>query len=883
MNKKIVGFVLAMCLCLGLGVNSLFAASEDREAGSVVSIGANGVSTEKLTVTYDFADEEIKQWAESNKGNLVTVFGSIGGAMSYTASKTGVNYYDKNGLAAGYSVAEDVSNPGTFKYTLSSIRLSNLDTNKLRNEYGNDLKKYLINELGIPASSLQAAKTDKKGNFLDGSEPPKKVTDPKDAAMVDAAWLAEASEWLSKGENYSIMISLGGNNPSVTFLRDGKERFTEITYGGDTFVTTSYKYDEGEGGTGKLLGTLNAEPKVTYNDDKTAKYEMEYTYTEMNEKGKPKRTYLVQTEGEGANRTPKKDANGNYIREEYTQQLVDGKNDDGTIKYKDGKKVDGDIITYEYNYADGTATSTDHRTGNVTHYGAGGQVTCVTNRENAVITDYSYNNGVLQMVRNYNGGTVVNTTVYDAFQRQLGTVAGATSYDIAVNAIKSLMSTPIDGNHPLENLNTAYKNIVQNVCIYSDYLSANSPYKTFAEKAGFTAAFANKTYGYNSSIGSINVGTGSKDKPLEVKREDAPDKVVKTEKVEKTKKLAGTYKVKGQNIKIKSGDNGRIVLSKADAIRLLRAAGVKGTAKEITSKYLQSDGKGNYFINLGANDANANKLGKAIFKALGIKTSDNMSFGVQHKGIVGFFLADSYTVEQTVVTKAKQETVTTATASLTATFNIQGISTGQNVSYLGETTKTVDKQKNGETVTTQEVVNEEAVSGDRVDPIIDGTFVGVKEINGQKFKAIKANKVDSLDGKGPQDANGEIFLIPIEPGDDDWSNVPAGTRVVVEGFMGQDVAGYKTCTQERAFIGDKAAQAFVDKVASGNDATANYYTKLNEQVYPQMFAAVGMTYNENTTYSDIYTAYNKIMSTEKGKQTLNKILEDAEAKMPVVF
>ena len=125
MNKKIIGFVLAMCLSVCLGSSSF---AIEFTAGEGLG-GENGV-----VVEYNYSEQntDLTNAIDKLKGNLETFFGYAAGTMTFVQSKTSVSFYDGNGFKLAYGISENDSyksdqaegpNNQKYKFTLQSINL----------------------------------------------------------------------------------------------------------------------------------------------------------------------------------------------------------------------------------------------------------------------------------------------------------------------------------------------------------------------------------------------------------------------------------------------------------------------------------------------------------------------------------------------------------------------------------------------------------------------------------------------------------------------------------------------------------------------------------------------------------------------------------------
>ena len=138
MNRKLLSLVLAAVFTVSLGVGSALARVDLGNAGDVL----NSNSGSRSQIGFTIKNSDMERFAQSELGNLVTVFGYSAGVMTYQANKTGITYIDSNGMKAAFSVSEDAGKPGTYNYTMTSIVLSGTDIAAIQAAGG--LKNFLI-------------------------------------------------------------------------------------------------------------------------------------------------------------------------------------------------------------------------------------------------------------------------------------------------------------------------------------------------------------------------------------------------------------------------------------------------------------------------------------------------------------------------------------------------------------------------------------------------------------------------------------------------------------------------------------------------------------------------------------------------------------------
>lgn len=839
MNKKIVGFVLAMVLTVGLGCSNLFAYVDTGDAGNL--LGGDG-SSSQLSVTVKYSDPEIEQFAESTKGNLVTFFGYVAGTMTYAATKNSLSFYDANGLRASYSVNKDATT-GKYDYTLTALNLSGSDYAMLKDKYNGDLKKFLVEGLGVSEKALKTIATDKNGNIE------YEDSDKTKAKLVDAAWLTKASEYLANGINFSVSINLGGSEPTVTLSEDGKAQSVYGSFKGDAYVTTNYIYENGF-----LKETKNAVLKSTTTSDGQQGYTLEYNVTVMDKFGRQDYTYAT-------------DKDGNKIKFKKQKKEIgdDGKWTGGYVDTEDDSN-DSTLIKYKYSNNGSLASSEDFKTGNVTHFVAG-QAAFITNDAGKVQTQYKYHNGILQSVQNFNDSTAVNITVYDDFGRELGTCIGTNqdtdapvTYEQAKNAIYEVL------NHPEKLDNTTYANncLVQNIRLYKDYADK---YKSFIDSQENLKGFydtANKQYGYINAIGTSNIATGDKlgnDENAIVESTDTQTAGSTTSTSTKTvtKSLAGKYKVKvgnkKYNVELEKGSNGRIELSGSDAKELLMAAGVK--EKDVKNYLKKSNKKGKYYINLGKGDK-GNKIGKKIFKALGISVNSKTKFNEKKEGIKGYCLGSSYKATvKTTTKKTTTKTTTTktkATAAITTTLSLQGAQFKSMTSYAGNEVST-----STDTDTKDSVVKRTTTvkSADKVDPAVVGKVDRIVNIKGKKYAVLKNAKVDMVDGKGFQSADGEEMYVCIDGlSKEQQKSLKKGATFAAAGYIDKSADGHYAINNIYASkIGSDTVHNMVQSFSATLQGNAEYQTNLASNMINIAKGKAAGSIKDNYNYKELWKFY----------------------------
>ncbi|HDM08541.1 MAG TPA: hypothetical protein ENF97_00265 [Candidatus Omnitrophica bacterium] len=87
------------------------------------------------------------------------------------------------------------------------------------------------------------------------------------------------------------------------------------------------------------------------------------------------------------------------------------------------------------------------------------------------------------------------------------------------------------------------------------------------------------------------------------------------------------------------------------------------------------------------------------------------------------------------------------------------------------------------------------------DPILYGKVQGVREINGKMYLEIKAEGVDICDGKGMQKANGETWLVEVDPATAEQYRNKIGQEIYIAGDIQPDVNGKLTMKMNKNYGG----------------------------------------------------------------------------------
>ncbi len=303
MNKKIVSFVLAMVLSVGLGVSSLFAGNDNYNASggnrSNSSVLQSSGTASNLDPSAAALADRVSQTFHYKHGILVsatapdgtvTIYdqGKYRGTMSMQLDGT---YEWSNFALYGSDYDAIVAAGGIDNFLISvGFKASQLkgggegavdfDTYYLSDERKAELEAqgYTVTESTYTVT-VYTAYIDGDGNTISEEEYKKLSDEDKKKCKVDRltedeykeldankdkytkgeskvykvhknatdpqrlGWLDSAMDHLSKGQNYSISIDVGGSQgASCTFNIDGKPR---ETFAYDGYLTTQYKYEIG--------------------------------------------------------------------------------------------------------------------------------------------------------------------------------------------------------------------------------------------------------------------------------------------------------------------------------------------------------------------------------------------------------------------------------------------------------------------------------------------------------------------------------------------------------------------------------------------------------------------------------------------------------------
>ena len=307
MNKKIVSFVLAMVLSVGLGVSSLFAyeyTGGTKNAGSITIDPQNLAGLAGNIDKFTGEEKDIKG-AETTTTRICAVFNYTAGIVTTAIdADRNITIYDQGRYRATLGYNDD----GT--YTITNFAIYGTDWDKIEGfagaTDGEKLKNFLL-YMGVSESALQCYAKDEDGNFL--AEDGKTILSEKDIAegkagkMVDVNWLDQAAKQLKKGINHSISINFTAQyGASVTYSVNGKQLET-IAYDGSAIQTFHYN----------AAGTLETITQLTYEADTSDASNVERQTTTSDTKVGAG----ITTSGE------EKDKDGNVTKSGMTKYTID--------------------------------------------------------------------------------------------------------------------------------------------------------------------------------------------------------------------------------------------------------------------------------------------------------------------------------------------------------------------------------------------------------------------------------------------------------------------------------------------------------------------------------------------------------------------------------
>ena len=119
------------------------------------------------------------------------------------------------------------------------------------------------------------------------------------------------------------------------------------------------------------------------------------------------------------------------------------------------------------------------------------------------------------------------------------------------------------------------------------------------------------------------------------------------------------------------------------------------------------------------------------------------------------------------------------------------------------------------------------------DPVLHGKVQGVKEINGKMYLEIKAEGVDICDGNGMQKANGETWLVEVDPATAEQYKNKIGQEIYIAGDIQPDVNGKLTMKMNKNYGGGIVSEDYYKQAwyRQNVDYMTKSYWDLIEQRY----------------------------------------------------
>ena len=350
MNKKILSFVLAMVLSVGLGSN-VFAYNYDGGTDRSGSISMSSVYDQYGTGEFDRSGGSTTtvDGAKDTTNRICAVFNYASGVvLSMMDQDKTITLYNAGSPFLTLTYNEATGNEGFGNYTISGMTISGSDYETVMNCGG--LRAFL-DKCGVSDQALQCSEvtTGKDGSI--------EVNKDK---QVEVAWLDKAESFLSRGINHTISINFTANGGArVTFALNGKQL---ETLGYDGAQLQQYNYN--------AAGTLETINQLTYEVDDVDTTEKENS-TEVN-KVKYKAAYTTVHIDQFGRQSYATDIHGN--------------------------------VTTRYTYSsNGSMFSIQDLTTNNTTYYSGGHAGFVLNDSGFKTTEYFYHeNGSLDGVMSYN-------------------------------------------------------------------------------------------------------------------------------------------------------------------------------------------------------------------------------------------------------------------------------------------------------------------------------------------------------------------------------------------------------------------------------------------------------------------------------------------------
>ena len=525
MNKKIVGFVLAMGLFLGLGVANVLVA-EVQVGDRINEDGTNsGQQVYYQTLSKDLIGSPAgpnPNWTEASEeetNKISNICGYIAGIKVYSMDQN-KNFivYSNDEPFATFGIKEGGNED---EFVMTGLYLGN-----------DDLKK-IIEMSGVSVPDLSGKSEDEVNAILDGlSDAEKEKIDTAFKAYVtskgggellksvkvdkdennnltyhdgrngttyeeeDVAWIRRAWKHLALGQNHKVSLSLDSYGGNCTFMENNKNKYT-CGYDG----TVTQKFIE------NAAGFITGVEQVTYEADTsstgTIKYSPVRTIVEYDKDGNQSVVWKLKRNGNSKG-NPYDNPDDWYKSAEY--------------EYSDNNVTTKVISRSEDNKGAITLQTTIYSNGRPDH---------VLNDKNSKVMSYHYDDasGALLYTYSYykknSTDTVSNPTSQTVYKygKALGTFAttgdnGVFSYEQMITAIEKYKSDP----EQYDDAGGIYAAIESFELFPSDLKNENGEWTKLAkylmEKQGYTEKQLNNLYnmgdGYNS-VGTISIKPNTDD------------------------------------------------------------------------------------------------------------------------------------------------------------------------------------------------------------------------------------------------------------------------------------------------------------------------------------------------------------------------------------
>jgi hypothetical protein len=477
MNKKILSFVLAMVLSVGLG-SSVFAYEYTggvNGTNSRASISLDDLENQRETGQINRTGTDVAGATEATNRVCAVFNYAAGVVLSVMDSDRNLTLYSGGNpfISLGYN--EDGS------FTVTGVNIQGTDIEAV--EAAGGLKNFLL-ALGVPESALKCSET-KDGVVTEGQK--------------DVAWLAQAEEQLKKGINHSISINFTSQyGASVTYCENGKSLET-IGYDGTQIAKYNYN----------AAGTLETIEQLTYEVDST------------DVSGKNENTRIT-----GA--TAKPTVNTVHLNEFGKQDYVT--NSKGTV-----------VTQYSYSSNGSIASVYDATKNETTFYAGGKAAYVINDNGFKTAEYFYHENGSLDGIKSYNydqdKGIVTGTTI-TAYRwgsavgtADLSSGTGVQTFDQLRAAVDSIKANP---SAALESLkagaagktdasNSSIFGNITSIALYTSDLKNSALMNFLGIKSEDVAAMRRMSNGYSSvgnasiTIDTIDFGTKTNDNGVSTK------------------------------------------------------------------------------------------------------------------------------------------------------------------------------------------------------------------------------------------------------------------------------------------------------------------------------------------------------------------------------